>query len=68
MMKSVLLLWTPSLNEHSKLKGQFTAVKSGSGISVGPILHIPPQSQLKQNSRDTVPLSLQLLKVVPAYQ
>ena len=40
----------PSLIHHSKLKRQFTAVKSGSGS-------IPPQSQLKQNSRDTVPLS-----------
>ena len=38
----------------AKLKRQHTDVKSGSGISVGPSLK--SQSQLKQNSRDTVPL------------
>ena len=38
MMQSVLLRWTPSLNHRSKLKGQFTDVKSGSSISVGPSL------------------------------
>ena len=27
------------LNDHGKLKGQFTAVKSGSSISVGPSLN-----------------------------
>ena len=27
MMKSVLLLWTPSLNDRSKLKGQCTDVE-----------------------------------------
>ena len=54
MVKSVLLRWTPSLNDCSKLKGQYTDVKSGSGISVGPSLK--PQSQLKLNSCDTVPL------------
>ena len=53
-MKSVLLLWTPSLNDRSKLKGECPDVKSGCGISVG---SKPPQSQLKQNSCDTVPLS-----------
>ena len=53
-MKYVLLRWAPSLNDRSKLKGQYTDVKSGSGISVGPSLK--SQSQLKQNSRDTVPL------------
>ena len=37
-MKSVLLRCTPSLNVRSKLKGQYTDVKSGSGISVGPSL------------------------------
>ena len=37
-MKSVLLRWTPSLNDCSKLKGQYTDVKSGSSISVGPSL------------------------------
>ena len=55
-MKSVLLRWAPSLNDRSKLKGQYTDVNSGSGISVGPSQK--PQSQLKQNSRDTVPLKL----------
>ena len=30
--------WKPSLNDCSKLKGQYTDVKSGSGISVGPSL------------------------------
>ena len=38
MMKSVLLLWTPSLNDHSKLKGQCTDVESGCNTSVGPNL------------------------------
>ena len=56
-MKSVLLRWTPSLNDRSKLKGECTDVKSGCITSVGPSLS-PPQSQLKQNSRDTVPLSV----------
>ena len=37
-MKSVLLRWTPSLNDHSKLKGQYTDVKSVSSISVWPSL------------------------------
>ena len=46
-VKSVLL-------RYSKWKGQYTDVKSGSSISVGPSLK--PQSQIKQNSRDTVPL------------
>ena len=57
MMQSVLFRWMPSLNHRSKLKGECTDVKSGCGTSVGPSLHKPPQSQLKQNSRDTVPLS-----------
>ena len=56
MMKSGLLLWTPSLNNRSKLKGQYTDVKSGCGTSVGPSIN-PPQSQLKQNSSNTVPLN-----------
>ena len=38
MVKSVLLRWMPSLNSRSKLNGQYTDVKSGSGISVGPSL------------------------------
>ena len=38
-VKSVLLLWTPSLNDCSKLKGECTAVKSGCGPSVGPSLN-----------------------------
>ena len=42
-------------NNRSKLKGQYTDVKSGCGLSVGPSLN-PPQSQLKQNSRAAVPL------------
>ena len=37
-IKYVLLLWTPSLNDRNKLKGQYTDVKSGSRISVGPSL------------------------------
>ena len=37
-MKSVLLRWMPSLNDPIKLKGQYTDVKSGSAISVGPSL------------------------------
>ena len=53
-MKSVLLRWTPSLNDHSKLKWQYTDIKNGSCISVGPSLKA--QSQLKQNSPDTVPV------------
>ena len=54
-MKSVLLLWTPPFKDRGKLKGQYTDVKSRCGTSVGPSLN-PPQSQLKLNSRDTVPL------------
>ena len=42
MVKSVLVHWTPSLNDRSKLKGQNTDVKSGSGISVG--LSLKPHS------------------------
>ena len=58
MMKSVLLLWMPSLNDRSKLKGQYTDVKSGCGISVGPSLNPHgPQSQFENFSRDTVPLT-----------
>ena len=34
-MKSVLLIWTSSLNDRSKLKGQDTDVKSGCGTSEG---------------------------------
>ena len=34
-LKCVLLLWRPSLNDRSKLKGQCTDVKSGCGPSVG---------------------------------
>ena len=35
MIKSVLLRWTPSLNDRSKLNGQYTDVKSACGTSVG---------------------------------
>ena len=42
MMKSVLLRWTPSLNNCSKLKGECIDVKSGCSTSVGPTLN--PQS------------------------
>ena len=35
----LLLRLILSLNDCSKLKGQFTAVKSGFGISVGPSLN-----------------------------
>ena len=38
MVKSVLLRWTSSLNDRSKLMGQYIDVKSGFGISVGPSL------------------------------
>ena len=31
--------WTPSLDDRSKLKGQYTDVKSGCGTSVGPSLN-----------------------------
>ena len=54
-MKSVLLRWTPSLNDRSKLKRQFTAVKSSSGISVRPSLN-PYSLSSNKISRDTVPL------------
>ena len=39
MVKSVLLRWTSSLNYRSKLKGEYTHDKSGSGTSVGPDLN-----------------------------
>ena len=62
-MKSVLLRWASSLNDHSKLKGQYTDVKKGSSIYVGPSLKPHgPQSHLKQNSRDTVPLTKPITK------
>ena len=38
-MKYGLLWWTPSLNDRSKLKGQYSDVKSWCGISVGSILN-----------------------------
>ena len=41
-VKSNLLLWTPSLNKRSKLKGQVKSLKSGCGPSGGPSLS--PQS------------------------
>ena len=59
-MKSVLLRRTSSFINRSKLKGQYTDVKSGYGTSVGPSLN--PQSQLKQNSRDTVHFKITLQK------
>ena len=62
MMKSVLLLLTPSLKYRSKLKGQCTDVVSGCVTSVGPSLN--PQSQFKKNSRATVPLSSELVMPV----
>ena len=54
-MPSVLLRWVPSLNDRSKLKGQYTDVKSGCVTSVGPSL-TPHILSLKQKSRATVPL------------
>ena len=48
------------LNDHSKLKEQFTAVKSGSGISVGPCLN--PDS-LSYN-KILMTLSLAVLSVI----
>ena len=39
MMKSVLLRWTLSCNNRSKLKGECTDVKSGRRTSVGPSLN-----------------------------
>ena len=38
-MKSVLLIWTSSLNDRSKLKGQYTDVKSGCNTSGWPSLN-----------------------------
>ena len=55
-MPSVLLRWVPSLNDRSKLKGQYTDVKSGCVKSVGPSL-TPHSLSLIQKSRATVPLS-----------
>ena len=55
-MKSVLLRWTPSLNDRSKLKGECTDVKSGCVTSEGPSLN-PHSLSLKNFSRDTVPLN-----------
>ena len=52
MMKFVLLQQTLSLNDRSKLKGQYTDVKNGCVTSVGPCLN--PQS-VSKNSRATVP-------------
>ena len=65
MMKSVLLLWTPSLNNRSKLKGQYTDIKSGCGISVGSSLK--PQSQFENFSRETVPLMLKTKTILLTY-
>ena len=45
-MKSVLLIWMSSLNDRSKLKGQYKDVKSGCGLSVGPSL-LPHSLSLK---------------------
>ena len=47
-VKSNLLLWMPSLNNHGKLKGQCKNLKSGCGPSVGPILS-PLSLSLKTN-------------------
>ena len=47
----------PSLNDRSKLKGCSKWMQS----SVGPK---PPQSQLKQNSHDTVPLRAQCYRQI----
>ena len=51
----VLLRRMSSLNDRSKLKGQYTDVKSGCGLSVGHSLH-PHSLSLKNVSRATVPL------------
>ena len=55
MLKSVLLLWTPSLNSRSKLKGQCPDVKSGCVPSVGPSLR--PKVSVKTKFHATVPLN-----------
>ena len=55
MMKSVLLRFTSSLNDHSILKGLCTDVQSGCGTSGGPSLN-PHSLSYKQKSRATVPL------------
>ena len=47
MVKSVLLRWTPSFSDCIKLKGHYTDVTSGSGISVGHSLK-PHSLSLKQ--------------------
>ena len=39
MMKSFIVRRKASLNNHSKLKGQYTDVKSACGTSVGPSLN-----------------------------
>ena len=46
-MNSVLLLWTPSLNDRSKSKGECTDVKSGCGTSVGPMSKTPVSVKTK---------------------
>ena len=55
-MISILLWWAASLNDRSKLKGQYTDVKSGCVTSVRPSL-TPPQSQFENFSRATVPFN-----------
>ena len=55
-LKSVILRRTSSLNYCSKLKGQYTDVKSGCITLVGPSLN-PHSLSLKKNSHATVPLS-----------
>ena len=39
LIKSVLVRWAPSLNDRSKLKGQYTNVKSEWATLVGPTLN-----------------------------
>ena len=56
-MNSVLLRWAPSLNIHSKLKGQRKAIKFGSDTSSVYTYSSTQQLQFENFSRDTVPLS-----------
>ena len=56
MMKSVLLIWTSFLNDHIKLKGQYTYVKSGCPPSVGPTLQ--PHSSVKTKLWCSCPFKL----------
>ena len=67
MMKSVLLLWTPSFIDRSKLKGQYTVVKGGCGPSVGSSTVYIPTVSVKTKTLATVPLKCQCHKICLAF-